>query len=86
MPGIGCEFSQPAQLLRCTRIVGAECLPRRRQSEAHLPAIALTALARADDRNRALSAGYQLHLAKPVEAANLRIAIAEVLRRGPSNA
>jgi signal transduction histidine kinase/ActR/RegA family two-component response regulator len=31
------------------------------------PAAALTALARADDRRNALSAGYQMHLAKPVD-------------------
>jgi signal transduction histidine kinase/ActR/RegA family two-component response regulator len=31
------------------------------------PAAALTALARAEDRRRALSAGYQLHVAKPVD-------------------
>ena len=32
-----------------------------------VPAIALTALARSEDRNRALRAGYQLHVAKPVD-------------------
>jgi PAS domain S-box-containing protein len=36
-----------------------------------LPAIALTAYARAEDRARALRAGYQAHLAKPVEANTL---------------
>jgi signal transduction histidine kinase/ActR/RegA family two-component response regulator len=37
----------------------------------YLPAIAVTASATAADRNRALSAGYQLHLAKPVDGAEL---------------
>lgn len=37
-----------------------------------VPAIALTAFARADDRARAIAAGYQLHLAKPVELAELQ--------------
>ena len=32
-----------------------------------IPAIALTAYASADDRQRALAAGYQSHLAKPFE-------------------
>jgi CheY-like chemotaxis protein/anti-sigma regulatory factor (Ser/Thr protein kinase) len=32
-----------------------------------VPAVALTALARAEDRTRALRAGYQLHVAKPVD-------------------
>jgi len=32
-----------------------------------VPAVALTALARSDDRTRALRAGFQLHVAKPVD-------------------
>ena len=36
-----------------------------------LPAIALTALARGDDRTRALRAGFQLHVPKPVDFAEL---------------
>ena len=40
-----------------------------------LPAIALTAFARADDRRRALEAGYQMHLPKPVEPRELCAAI-----------
>jgi CheY-like chemotaxis protein len=47
-----------------------------------VPAIALTALARAEDRHRALLAGYQLHLAKPVEPAALRDAIVRLVERG----
>jgi signal transduction histidine kinase/CheY-like chemotaxis protein len=35
------------------------------------PAAALTALARADDRRSALTAGYQMHLAKPVDPSEL---------------
>jgi signal transduction histidine kinase/ActR/RegA family two-component response regulator len=35
------------------------------------PAAALTALARTDDRRRALNAGYQMHVAKPVDPAEL---------------
>jgi len=35
------------------------------------PAIALTAYARTEDRMRAFRAGYQAHLAKPVEPAEL---------------
>ena len=37
----------------------------------HVPAIALTAYARASDRRRALLAGFQTHLAKPVEPDDL---------------
>jgi CheY-like chemotaxis protein len=35
------------------------------------PAIALTAYARTEDRTRAFRAGYQAHLAKPIEATEL---------------
>jgi CheY-like chemotaxis protein/two-component sensor histidine kinase len=41
-----------------------------------IPAIALTAYARAEDRMRALRAGYQVHIAKPVEPGELLAAIA----------
>lgn len=39
--------------------------------EEHLPAIALTAYARAQDRLRAISAGYNTHVAKPVDIREL---------------
>jgi signal transduction histidine kinase len=41
-----------------------------------LPAIALTAYASFDDRTRALRAGYQTHLAKPVEPTELLATVA----------
>jgi CheY-like chemotaxis protein len=47
-----------------------------------IPAIALTAHARSSDRMRALSAGYQMHIPKPVEPAELVIVIANILNRG----
>lgn len=40
-----------------------------------VPAIALTALARSEDQNRTLGAGFQMHVAKPVEAAELVAAV-----------
>jgi CheY-like chemotaxis protein len=36
-----------------------------------VPAVALTALARSEDRTRALRAGFQMHLAKPVDFTEL---------------
>jgi PAS domain S-box-containing protein len=45
-----------------------------------LPAIALTAYAHDHDRRRALEAGYQLHIAKPVDPARFVLAVAELLR------
>lgn len=47
---------------------------------APIPAIAVTAYARAEDRQRSLLAGYQMHLAKPVEARELIAGIASLLR------
>jgi PAS domain S-box-containing protein len=46
---------------------------RRLAAEAGgaIPAIALTAYARSEDRTRAFRAGYQAHMAKPVEPAEL---------------
>jgi CheY-like chemotaxis protein len=46
-----------------------------------VPAVALTALARAEDRKRALSAGYQKHISKPVDPAELIAAIASLAGR-----
>ena len=44
------------------------------------PAIALTAFARNEERLRALEAGFQLHVTKPVEPAALAAAVAELAR------
>jgi signal transduction histidine kinase/ActR/RegA family two-component response regulator len=46
-----------------------------------VPAVALTALARVEDRKRALSAGYQKHVSKPVNPAELVAVIASVTGR-----
>ena len=46
---------------------------------APIPAIAVTAYARTEDRQRALLAGYQMHLAKPVEARELVAGISSLL-------
>jgi len=45
----------------------------------NLPAIALTAYARTNDRQRALLAGFQMHMAKPVEPRELIAAVASLL-------
>ncbi len=46
-----------------------------------LPAIALSALARDEDRERTISAGFQMHVTKPVEADVLVAAIARLAGR-----
>lgn len=46
-----------------------------------IPAVALTAYGRSVDRVRALSAGFQMHVPKPVEAVELATVIAALTRR-----
>lgn len=51
---------------------GYELMRRiRRSGKKQLPAVALTALTRIEDRVKALAAGFQMHVAKPVEPAEL---------------
>ncbi len=61
-----------------------------RRDESHrglprLPAIALTAYARDDDRQRVLGAGFDCHLTKPVDAVALVNAIVELLPGTPAS-
>jgi PAS domain S-box-containing protein len=46
-----------------------------------IPAVALTAYAKTEDRMRALAAGYQSHVPKPVEPAELALVIASLIER-----
>jgi CheY-like chemotaxis protein len=46
-----------------------------------MPALALTAFARPDDRKHAILAGYQAHLAKPFDMAELAIVVAGLVGR-----
>ena len=61
-------------LLRRVRSSGT---PRQRE----VPALALTAYARADDRDRALLAGFQAYAAKPIDPARLVRVVAGLVRR-----
>jgi len=47
----------------------------------NVPAAALTAFARSEDRTRALRAGFQTHVAKPVEPAELTAVVASLTSR-----
>ena len=51
------------------------------ESGGRVPAIALTAYARVEDRMQALKAGYQMHVPKPVELAELVAVVASLVRR-----
>lgn len=54
----------------------------RTLSDRHsvIPAIALTAYARKEDRARALEAGFQLHLSKPVDPGELVAMVQSLVR------
>jgi signal transduction histidine kinase/ActR/RegA family two-component response regulator len=51
----------------------------------HIPAIALTAYGRGEDRLRALSVGYEYHIPKPVEPEELLVAVASLANRTGKN-
>ena len=51
---------------------------RQTWSPSELPALALTAFARAEDRRHILAAGYQAHVAKPFQAADLAATLARL--------
>lgn len=61
---------------------GYQLIRKVRQMETRnrepIPAIALTAYAREEDRQMAIKAGFQMHVSKPVEPANLATAIAAI--------
>jgi signal transduction histidine kinase/CheY-like chemotaxis protein len=45
------------------------------------PAVALTALARAEDRRMALNAGFQMHIAKPIDPVELAVTVEQLAHR-----
>jgi hypothetical protein len=63
---------------------GYQFMRRMRAAEPkgqRTPALALTAFARPDDRKLAILAGYQAHLAKPFDMAELAIVVAGLVGR-----
>jgi PAS domain S-box-containing protein len=46
-----------------------------------IPAAALTAFARSEDRTRALQSGFEMHLAKPIDPGELVASVATLVRR-----
>jgi CheY-like chemotaxis protein len=64
---------------------GLELIRRIRQTlpspVSRIPAIALTAYARSEDRVAALASGFQMHLAKPVNPSELVMALASLAGR-----
>jgi signal transduction histidine kinase len=68
---IGMPDEDGYELIRKVRSLGRE--------KGAVPAIALTAFAQAQDRVRALTAGFNMHIPKPVDPAELIVAIATLL-------
>lgn len=71
---IGMPDEDGYELIRRVRELPAECGRK-------VSAIALTAYARVEDRMQALRAGYQMHVPKPVELAELVAVAASLARR-----
>lgn len=67
------------------RMDGFTFIERLRQHDSakvrEVPAAALTAYARSEDRVKALRAGFQIHLAKPIDPAELVTTIASLAKR-----
>ena len=76
-----CDIAMPDQdgyeLIAAVRSLGAE-------RGGNVPAVALTAYARPEDRVRALAAGFQMHVAKPVDPDELINVLASLTRGVPS--
>jgi CheY-like chemotaxis protein len=51
------------------------------KDKARVPAIALTAFGQSEDRARALVAGFNVHMTKPVEPADLLCTVAKLAAR-----
>jgi signal transduction histidine kinase/CheY-like chemotaxis protein len=69
---IGMPDGDGYSLIRKVRLLEGE-------SAAKVPAVALTAFARAEDRGEALGSGFQAHLPKPIDPAELTALIAGLL-------
>ena len=71
---IGMPERDGYELMRDIRALGPE-------NGGRTPAIALTAFARSEDRTRAMLAGYQIHVSKPIEPHELLATVASVAGR-----
>jgi CheY-like chemotaxis protein len=74
-----CDIGMPDQdgytFIRKVRVLGAE-------KGGSIPAVALTAYASSEDRARALEAGFQTHVPKPVDPSELVAVVADVVAHG----
>ncbi len=76
------DISMPEEngytLIRQVRALNAD-------AGGQIPAIALTAYARREDQEKAIASGFQMHLAKPVEASQLALVIVQLTGRSGNN-
>jgi CheY-like chemotaxis protein len=82
------EHERPDVIVSDIGMPGVDGFGLLKRAQAHwandggpVPAIALTAFARAEDRARVLEAGFAAHLAKPIQPADLIEAVARVADR-----
>jgi signal transduction histidine kinase/AmiR/NasT family two-component response regulator len=75
------DIAMPGQdgydLIKATRALSSS-------RAARVPAAAVTACARDDERQRALAAGFQRHVPKPVQPETLVLTVAALARKGPA--
>jgi CheY-like chemotaxis protein len=68
---------------------GYQLIDRVRRSERPeirtIPAAAFSAYARSEDRTKALRSGFHMHLAKPIDPAELMAAMAALAKRSNEN-
>jgi signal transduction histidine kinase/ActR/RegA family two-component response regulator len=72
---IGMPGEDGYEFIRKIRLLG--------EPVSRIPAIALTAFSHLEDRTQALMAGFQAHLAKPVDAQELIVNVASIVGRSP---
>ncbi|AUX48635.1 uncharacterized protein SOCE26_101760 [Sorangium cellulosum] len=73
---IGMPGEDGYAMIRRLRAMGPEV------SASGIPALALTAYTRMEDRRQAIASGFQMHLAKPIEPNSLVTAVAHLVGRG----
>jgi CheY-like chemotaxis protein len=71
---IGMPHEDGFALMRRVRALSAE-------EGGTIPAVALTAFARTQDRLKVLSAGFQMHVPKPIEQLELLTVVASLTKR-----
>jgi PAS domain S-box-containing protein len=75
---IGMQEEDGYSLIRRLRAI-------EKKEERVLPAVALSAYARSEDRTKAIRSGFQIHLAKPVEPAELLAVVNSLAGRAKTN-